>query len=888
MQPGPPSLSTVSDRTNPPRVAAPQDLMFFSNLESHGDRAAIVLSDGRQVSYRELAAAADVQGRRFGEKRCLIALEMRNDLEAVAAYLGALRAGFPVILVAEGATAASHPIMATFRPELVFARGESGWTLESRGTGEGEAPLHPDLGVMLSTSGTTGSPKLVKLSRSNLHENARSIAEYLGLTPERRAITNLPLHYSYGLSVLNSHLLAGGSVVLTDHSVVDADFWTLFNREQVTDLPGVPYTYELLEKTGFRSDPPASLKVMTQAGGRLPPHLVREYATCCRERGIRFFVMYGQTEATARMAYLPPERTLENSDCIGVAIPRGRFEIRDAEGASIERPGIAGELVYQGPNVMMGYGLTRDDLAQPAGLRELMTQDIAEWTEAGFVKIVGRSSRFSKIAGLRIGLDDIERILRDEGIRAYASGTDEFISVALTDGSDAAAARRLLSERCKLPPQSLAVFNLEEAPTLPSGKIDYVTIRTLGQEVHRKEAAESLSGDDPIRGLFAKALGKSQVDDDASFSSLGGDSLSYMIVSRGLEAMLGSLPQHWERMSLQDLDRLRAERRLKPVEAGGKATLSVDVVLRLVAISTIFIGHGAPGHTLWLRGGTAVLFCLAGYSLCRFQREQLLAGRVMPAITGALRRIVLPYLLVMTALIFATDIPPNAAWWTLTSVFFIDTFDREILFSYWFIEALFHCLLILCFLFLIPGYRRWSAEKPFGSGVATLGLGVAAFLAGRHWFGSESFSHKFDGWFYIYLLGWTMALAGKAWQKVLLVVAGGAVSLIQFGPETSRPYWFIAGLVVLAMVREIRVKPVIAGLVSQIAAASYMAYLAHPLVLHVTKFELPTRHDALVTILLTYLGTLAAGLAGAFAWQRVASLAAFLFEARSRRRAAAL
>lgn len=884
----PPSQPIVSDITNPPRVSAPQSPMYFADLESHGERTALVLPDGRHVSYRELAAAADDQGRRFGAKRCLMALEMRNDFEAVAAYLGALRAGFPVILVAEGATAASHPIMATFRPELVFFRGESGWTLESRQGGEEDAGLHPDLGVMLSTSGTTGSPKLVKLSRTNLNENARSIAEYLGITPERRAITNLPLHYSYGLSVLNSHLFAGGSVVLTHDSVVDEDFWATVDREKVTDLPGVPYTYELLEKTGFRSSPPESLKVMTQAGGRLPPHLVRDYATCCRERGIRFFVMYGQTEATARMAYLPPDRTLENSDCIGVAIPRGRFEIRDAGGAAIERPGVAGELVYQGPNVMMGYGLKREDLAEPPALGELMTQDIAEWTEAGFVKIVGRTSRFSKIAGLRIGLDDIERILREESRRAYASGNDEFIAVALVDGSDSGDARRLLAECCKLPPQSLAVFNLEDAPTLPSGKIDYVAIRTLGQEVHRKEAAEALSGDDPIRGLFAKALGKGQVDDDASFASLGGDSLSYMIVSRGLETMLGALPQHWERMSLRDLDILRAERRLRPVDGESRATLSVDAVLRLVAISTIFIGHGAPGHTLWLRGGTAILFCLAGYSLCRFQREQLLAGKVMPSVTGALRRIVLPYFLVMTALLFATHMPPHAAWWTLGSVFFIDTFDRGILFSYWFIEALFHCLLITCLLFMIPGYRRWSAAKPFESGAATMGLGVAAFLAGRHWFGSESFSHKFDGWFYIYFLGWTMALAGKAWQKTLLVMAGAWVSLVQFGPETSRPYWFIAGLAVLAVVKEVRVTPMVAGIVSQLAAASYMAYLAHPLVLHLTKFVLPTRHDAMITILLTYFGTLLAGLAGAQAWQRLSMVVSRLLEARGPRRGRAL
>jgi hypothetical protein len=296
--------------------------------------------------------------------------------------------------------------------------------------------------------------------------------------------------------------------------------------------------------------------------------------------------------------------------------------------------------------------------------------------------------------------------------------------------------------------------------------------------------------------------------------------------------------------------------------------LSIDVVLRLFAISTIFIGHGAPGHTTWLRGGTAILFALAGYSLCKFQREQLIAGRVIPAIRGAFHRIVIPYLLLMAVLLVATDIPPDPAWWTLTSVFFIDTFDRGILFSFWFIEALLHCLLIVCGLFLIPGFRRWAAAHPLQNGAATMGLGIAAFAAGRYLFGSESFSHKFDGWLYIYMLGWTLPLAAKSWHKTALVAAGSAVALVQFGVESSRAYWFIAALMVLAAVKELRMPERLGGMVAQIAAASYMAYLAHPVVLHFTKFVLPTRHDAAITILLTYFGTLAAGLAGNRVWQQ--------------------
>jgi acyl-coenzyme A synthetase/AMP-(fatty) acid ligase len=881
----------VSTLVSPVSTVSTRKPQFFSTLESHGDRVAIILPDGRHLSYRELAAWVDVYARKFSRKRQLLVIEMRNEAEAIAAYLGALKSGNPVILAADGATSKDHPIIATFRPEMAVLCSDAGWEVEVRDEREDAGGLHPDLAVMLSTSGTTGSPKLVKLSYSNLHENARSIAEYLELTPERRAITNLPLHYSYGLSVLNSHLFAGASIVLTDLSVMDEDFWQLVRREQVTDLPGVPYTYELFEKVGLRSDPPESLKVMTQAGGRLPPNLVSDYAEFARSRGIRFFVMYGQTEATARMAYLPPEQTLENSDCIGVAIPRGKFEIRDEAGNAIRKPGASGELVYQGPNVMMGYGLKREDLAAPAKLSELLTGDIAQWSDSGLVKIVGRSSRFSKIAGLRIGLDDIERILRESGHRAYAAGTDEFVAVALIDGSDAASARKLLAERCKLPAHHLIVFNLDGAPTLPSGKIDYVRVRTMGEEFHRKEAAEAMSGDDPVRALYGKALGIAQIEDDASFSALGGDSLSYMVVSRGLEKMLGSLPQHWERLSVRDLDLLRQERALNPVKANATSTLSIDVVLRLIAISTIFIGHGSPSHTLWLRGGTTILFCLAGYSLSRFQRELFLSGKVLPAIQGAFQRIVIPYLLLMTVMLFANKMQPQPAWWTLTSVFFVDTLDRGILYSFWFIEALVHCLLIVCGLFLIPPLRRWAKARPFASGLALTGLGVLAFGLGRYAFGSEAFSHKFDGWLYIYMLGWTFAVASKAWQKVLLVTIGSAVVVWQFGFESSRPYWFVSALVILAIIKEIRLPSWLGGAVSQLAAASYMAYLAHPLVLHVTKFVLPQKvaffHDNVASaVVLTYLGTLAAGLIGTVIWQQVSTHTLELFNRRAKQAAA--
>jgi len=216
--------------------------------------------------------------------------------------------------------------------------------------------------LLLTTSGSTGSPKLVRLSAKNLQSNAAAIAEYLGLTREERAITVLPMNYTYGLSVINSHLHSGARILLTNAPVIQKPFWEFFHLQEATSLVGVPYTYAMYHRMGlFKMELP-SLRYMTQAGGKLPAAMVKEFAQWARTRGIRFFVMYGQTEATARMSYLPPDRVIEKTASVGVAIPGGRFSILDANNREITQSGVDGELVYRGPNVSLGYAESRADL----------------------------------------------------------------------------------------------------------------------------------------------------------------------------------------------------------------------------------------------------------------------------------------------------------------------------------------------------------------------------------------------------------------------------------------------------------------------------------------------------------------------------------------------
>ncbi len=358
---------------------------------------------------------------------------MRTSADAASAiaYLAAFRAGHAVILLE--ADADPTAIIDIYDPRYVI----SGDQVEVR---EDAAPadLHPDLRLLLSTSGSTGSPKLVRLTEANVAANAASIAQYLELGPGERAIASLPLSYSYGLSVLNSHVHAGASIAFTPHSVIRPEFWQDVRRHDVTSFAGVPYAYAMLERIGMRDMDLPALRTMTQAGGRLDPEVARRFA---QQR--RFFVMYGQTEATARIAYVPPQRLADKPGSIGIAIPGGELSIED------------GELVYRGPNVMMGYATARADLARGDELGGVLrTGDLGHHDDEGFFYVTGRAKRIAKVYGQRINLDEIEAAV--DGPAGAIAGDDR-IDVFAERGADA----RALAARFRLPPRALRVHEVE-------------------------------------------------------------------------------------------------------------------------------------------------------------------------------------------------------------------------------------------------------------------------------------------------------------------------------------------------------------------------------------------------------------------------------------------
>lgn len=336
--------------------------------------------------------------------------------------------------------------------------------------------LHPQLALLLTTSGSTGSPKLVRLSYNNLKANTWSIVQCLDMRPDDRAITTLPMHYTYGLSIINTHLYIGASVVLTSKSIVQREFWDLLKKCAATNFGGVPYTYESLDRLNFLRMPLPSLRYYTQAGGKMKKDLCLKFAEESRRQGRDFIAMYGASEATARMSCLPRGMAVEKAGSIGIPVPGGRFELLAPDGSLITTPGETGELVYYGDNVSMGYAERSADLARGDDWNgRLQTGDLAEADADGYYYIVGRKSRMIKLFGKRINLMHLEELLERQGYFAACTGEDDALRVFTTE-QDIKKVKNFICSLTEINGAALNVYHVDKIPRNEAGKILYSEI----------------------------------------------------------------------------------------------------------------------------------------------------------------------------------------------------------------------------------------------------------------------------------------------------------------------------------------------------------------------------------------------------------------------------
>lgn len=492
----------------------------FLRTSSH-DPAAKTVFDGNAGKWftraQLTACVTECAGRLEFPRKALGFLFALNDFPSLVAYLAAIQAGHAVAMLNPELDAdLKARLIARFQPDFIVApesdpplsiRGDPAYRAVEppypgqvllRSAAPNQYPIHPDLSLLISTSGSTGSPKLVRLSWRNLESNAWQINQALHNTERDRTIVTAPIFNGYGQSVIHTMLCAGGSFALTRARVISREFWEVARQAECTAIGGVPFFYQTLERLDLNLLDVPRLTKFVQTGGRLPVSLAMKYHSIARSRGGGLHLMYGQAEATARITGLPPELLPEAPGSVGMVLPGGQLwvERSGCECGPMEE----GELVYHGPNVMMGYASRPEDLARGDELGgTVATGDLGYKDIRGLFYITGRASRFVKLYGWRVSLDEVEELVAHAGTVAAIDEPDRLVIYTEVSSGALADAVTQLAARLKLHPSCFEIRAIESIPRLPNGKVNYASlIRSAVSASNRGKSAFLPRGSDSL------------------------------------------------------------------------------------------------------------------------------------------------------------------------------------------------------------------------------------------------------------------------------------------------------------------------------------------------------------------------------------------------------
>jgi long-chain acyl-CoA synthetase len=460
--------------------------MFLDLDKKESTSIAAIDDSGVSISYNDLFGFAEEYYSHI-QKRTLIFILSENSVGSLVGYTASLSSKVvPLLLSCNIDREMLDKLIGMYKPEFlwlpqrlsaefnydpVFKRFDYVLLKTSVKTFD----LYDQLSLLLTTSGTTGSPKLIRHTYTNVEENARNVAAFFELTTAERAIANLPMHYTMGLSVITSHLFAGSTVLLVKGSLTDRGFWKFIKDQKATSFTGVPYSYEVLAKLRFTGMDLPDLKLITQGGGKLSDKLFREFAEYAKRTGKKFIATYGQSEGTARMAYLPADKALTKTGSIGMAIPNGKLSLIDENRQEITDVEAVGEMVYRGPNVTLGYGFRGEDLIKgDENNGVLYTGDIARRDADGCYFIIGRISRFIKLFGHRVSLDESEQMIKSAfEIDCICTGSDEKMKIYITDSDKKDEIHKYIVEKTGLFHRAIEIVVTDEIRKNEAGKSIY-------------------------------------------------------------------------------------------------------------------------------------------------------------------------------------------------------------------------------------------------------------------------------------------------------------------------------------------------------------------------------------------------------------------------------
>jgi len=470
---------------------------MFEKFRLFKKKIALITDSKKKYTYENLLTEIDRLNQKI-KKRSLILIICNNSVSSILSYIFAIIYNHVGIMVdSKTSNKSMLKIIKNFQPNYIFFSKKypkglnksykkilifhGSYILKKKD--DIKIELNKDLTILLSTSGSMGSSKFVKLSKMNLAQNTKSIIKYLKINNKDKSITSLPLNYSYMLSVINTHLTVGGTIAVTDLSILQKKFWVFFSKSKCTSFNGVPYNYEILSKIGFKNLINGSLKILTQAGGKLEKKINLKIIDFCRKNKLRFYAMYGQTEASPRISYLNPKYSKMKIGSIGKAIPGCKIFLEDESKNKINKPFIEGELICKGKNVFMGYSESYKDLYKESQTKDILrTGDLSYFDNENFYFLTSRKNRVVKIFGNRIDIEQLENLLNKQKFDVYCVELKNKIIILSEKFYEREKLIRYASNETNLNIIAFDYLEINKFPKTQNGKIDYSKLKKIAND----------------------------------------------------------------------------------------------------------------------------------------------------------------------------------------------------------------------------------------------------------------------------------------------------------------------------------------------------------------------------------------------------------------------